>query len=126
MLVKQIKKIRKKDEEVVKVVKGVKVRVLRGDKQKIEKELMLKEKKVYVPKDKELRLEVIQLYHDILVAKYRGKQKIMELVTRNYQWPEVIKNVGRYIERCDLCQRMKNKMKIPVGKLIANKILEKL
>jgi len=31
MLVKQIK-IRKKDEEVVKVVKGVKVRVLRGDK----------------------------------------------------------------------------------------------
>jgi len=34
---------------------------------------MLKEKKVYVPKDKELRLEVIQLYHDILVAKYRGK-----------------------------------------------------
>jgi len=38
---------------------------------------MLKEKKVYVPKDKELRLEVIQLYHDILVAKYGGKWKIM-------------------------------------------------
>ena len=29
--------------------------------------------KVYVSKDKELRLEVIQLYHDILVAKNRGK-----------------------------------------------------
>ena len=31
-----------------------------------------------------------------------------------------------YIERYDLCQRMKNRMEIPVEKLIANKILEKL
>ena len=31
---------------------------------------MLKEEKIYIPKDKELRVEIIQLYHDVLVAEY--------------------------------------------------------
>ena len=50
-----------------------------------------------MPKDKELRLKVIQLYHNILVAKHKGRWRMIELVTKNYQWPEVTKNVGRYI-----------------------------
>jgi len=29
------------------------------------------------------------------------------------------------MDGCDLCQRMKNRMKVPAGKLIANEILEK-
>jgi len=45
---------------------------------------VLKEEKIYVSKDEELRLEVIQLYHDMLVAGYRGKWKTTELVMRNY------------------------------------------
>jgi len=28
---------------------------------------------------------------------------------RNYWWPEVTKDVGRYVNGCDICQRMKNK-----------------
>ena len=30
----------------------------------------------------------------------------MELVTRNYWWPEMIKNVEKYVDECNLCQRM--------------------
>ena len=41
----------------------------------------------------------------------------MELVTRNYWWLGVTRDVGRYVEGCDLYQRMKNRMKEPVGKL---------
>ena len=48
-----------------------------------------------------------------------------ELVTRNYWWPEVIKNVGKYVNGCDMCWRMKNRTEAPVGKLMANEILEK-
>jgi len=33
---------------------------------------MLKNRKVYVPKNKKLKTEVIQLYYDILVRGYRG------------------------------------------------------
>jgi len=45
---------------------------------------VLKEGKIYVPRDKELRAEIIQLYHDILAAGYRRQWKMVELVTRNY------------------------------------------
>ena len=34
---------------------------------------MLKEGKMYVSKDKKLRIEVIQLYHDILVAGHEER-----------------------------------------------------
>jgi len=39
---------------------------------------------VYVPKDKELRVEIIQLHHDVPVVEHGRKWKMMELVTRNY------------------------------------------
>ena len=51
-----------------------------------------------MPRDEELRVEIIQLYHNILVAGYGEKWKMMELVTRNYWWPEVTKDVGKYME----------------------------
>ena len=35
-------------------------------------------------KDDELRVEIIQLYHNVLVAEYKGRWKIMELVMSNY------------------------------------------
>jgi len=49
----------------------------------------------------------------------------MELVTRNYWWPEVTRDVGRYVERCDLCQRMKNRMEEVAGKLKLSEVPEK-
>jgi len=69
---------------------------------------VLKEEKVYMPKDEELRAEVIWLHHDVLAAGHGGRWKTVELVTRNYWWPGVMRDVGKYVEGCDLCQRMKN------------------
>jgi len=48
------------------------------------------------------------------------------LVTRNYWWPGVTKEVNRYVEGCDQCQRMKNRAEMPAGKLWPNQIPEKL
>ena len=50
----------------------------------IEEELVLKESKVYVPKDEKLRVEIIQLHYNTLVTEHGGKWKMMELVMRNY------------------------------------------
>jgi len=44
----------------------------------------LKEEKVYVPKNVELRAEIIQLHHDIPAAGHGGWWKTTKLVTRNY------------------------------------------
>jgi len=49
----------------------------------------------------------------------------VELVTRNYWWPGVTKEVKQYIEWCDQCQRIKNIAEIPVGKLRPNKVLKR-
>jgi len=87
--------------------------------------LVLKEEKVYVPKDEALRVEIIWLHHNILVADYGEKWKTTELVTRNYWWLRVTKDVGKYVEGCNMCQRMKNRTKIPAGKLKLSKVLEK-
>ena len=78
---------------------------------------MLKERKIYVPKDRELRAEIIWLHHDVLVAGYRGRWKTMELVTRNYWWLGITKDIGRYMEGCDMYQRMKNRTEEIAGKL---------
>ena len=87
--------------------------------------MVLKEGKVYVLKDKKLRVEVIRLHHNVLAAGHRGRWKTVELVTRNYWWPGVTRDMGRYVEGCDLCQRMKNRMEELAGKLKLNEVLEK-
>ena len=101
------------------------VRELRGNEWKIEGELVLKEEKVYVPKNEELRAEVIQLHHDVPMTGHGGRWKTVELVTRNYWWPGVTRNVGRYVEGCDLCQRMKNRIEEPAGKLKLSEVPQK-
>ena len=92
----------------------------------IQGELVLKERKVYVLKDEESRTEIIQLHHDVPMAGHGGKWKTVELVTRNYWWPGVTREVGRYVEGCDLCQQIKNRTEEVTGKLKLEKVPEKL
>ena len=100
-------------------------KVLREDKWQIEKDLVLKKRKAYIPKNKELRVEIIQLYYNILVVEYKKRQKITKLVTRNDWWPEVIKDIRKYIDSCDMCQRIKNRIEIPAEKLKLSEVLER-
>jgi len=127
-IVKKIKEARDKDEEVIKAVEEMKkagVKTLRDEKWQIEEKLMLKEGRVYVPKDEKLRVEIIRLHHDMPIAGHRGQWKIVELVTRNYWWPGVTKEVKQYVEGCDQCQRMKNRAEMPAGKLRPNEVPER-
>jgi len=75
-LVEKIKKARSKNKNVVRIVEEMKkagVKELRGNEWKIKGDIVLKESKVYVPKDEELRVEVIWLHHDVLVVGHGGK-----------------------------------------------------
>ena len=93
------------------------VKKLQGNKWQIEGGSVLKEGKVYVPKNEELRVKIIQLHHDVLVAGYGGRWKTTKLVMRNYWWPGVTKYIEKYIDGCNMCQRMKNGIYIPAEKL---------
>ena len=119
-MLEKIKRAKSKNKDVIMVIeemKRMRVKELQGNEWQLEGELVLKEDKVYVPKDKELRAEVIWWHHDVLASGHGGKWKIVELVTRNYWWPEVTRDVGKYVEGCDLCQRMKNRTEEVAGKL---------
>ena len=127
-MLEKIKEARSKDKDVIRIVEEMKktrVKELRGNKWQIEGELVLKEEKVYVPKDKELRAEVIWWHHNVPAAGYGGKWKTVKLVTRNYWWPGVTRDVGKYVERCDLCQKMKNRIEKVVGRLKLSEVPEK-
>ena len=75
-IIEKIKRSEARDDEVIKTVeeiKKVKVKVLRNDEQQIKEGLVLREGKIYILKDKNLRLEIIQLYHNILIIRH-GRQ----------------------------------------------------
>ena len=75
-IMKKIKEVRDKDEEVIKVVEEMKkagVKTLRDEEWQIEEGLVLKEERVYVPKDEKLRVKIIWLYHDIPIAGHGGQ-----------------------------------------------------
>jgi len=65
---------------------------------------MYKEGKVYVPKYNKLRVEIIRLYHNMPVEGHRGQWKTVELVTRNFWWPGVMKEVKQYGKEYNACQ----------------------
>ena len=50
---------------------------------------------------------------------------MIELVMRNYWWPGIMRDVGRYVEGCNLCQRMRNRTEEVVRKLKLSEMLEK-
>ena len=126
-LKERIKKVQEGDEKIVKAVEELKragIKMLKDEEWEIEDRIVMKEGRIYVPEE-ELRGEIIQLHHNTLVGEHGRRWKTMELVTRNYQWPGVMKEVKKYVDRYNACQRYKNQSKAPAGKLIPNAILEK-
>ena len=88
-LVKEIRESRAWDEELVQAIeciKGGAPRALRKglEEWNTEQGLVLFRRKVYVPKDLELRRRIVQLHHDTLPAGHPGRWKTYELVSRNY------------------------------------------
>ena len=75
-LLEKVRKLKVKDNEVVKVVEEMKragVKMLRDEEWREENSIMYKEGKVYVPKDNILRAEIIRLYHNIPVGGHGGQ-----------------------------------------------------
>ena len=74
-IVKKIKETRDKDKEVIKIVEEMKkagVKMLRDEEWQIKEGLVLKEGRVYFPKNEKLRVEIIWLHYDMLIARHGG------------------------------------------------------
>jgi len=105
-LLEEVRESKVKDNEVVKAVEKMKragVKMLRDKEWREINSVMYKERKVYVPKDDRLRAEIIRLHYDTPVGGHGGQWKTVELVTRNFWWPGITKELKQYVEGCNAC-----------------------
>ena len=66
--------------------------------------------------DKEKEI-ILWMNHNSRLAGYPRIDKTIELVTRNYSWPSLRKDITRYIQECDTCARIKHLRHKPYGYL---------
>ena len=100
-VLERIRKSEAKDDKVIKAVEEMKkvgVKMLRDKEWREENRLMLKEEKVYMPKDEALRVKIIRLHHNTPMGGHGGQWKMAEMVTRNFWWPGVTREVKQYVE----------------------------
>jgi len=72
---------------------------------KIQDDILCWKNRIYVPEA--MRMRVMKSEHDSKIAGHFGRERTMELLTRNFYWPNMEKDVRKYCNECDNCQRMK-------------------
>ena len=68
------------------------------DWQKDEDGVITWKQRVYVPRNKRLREDIIREHHDSITGGHPGRYKTQELITRNYWWPGIQGDIQKYID----------------------------
>jgi transposase InsO family protein len=63
--------------------------------------------KNYVPKDQELRRDIVKMYHDHETAGHPGELETYNSIRQNYWWPGLRTFVKNYVQGCGICQQFK-------------------
>jgi hypothetical protein len=72
-----------------------------------EEGVLLYDNRIYVPEDKDVRLDLLKLHHDLPIAGHQGHARTLEFLSRKYYWPGMKAQVNRYIDSCETCQHSK-------------------
>ncbi len=72
---------------------------------------------LYVSEDLSVREELLKHHHNDSLAKHFDADKISELLNHKYYWKSMIKNVKKYINTCDICQKVKMKRHLSYDEL---------
>jgi len=71
----------------------------------IEDEMVTYERRIYIPDSTALKLKVAHQCHDAKVPEHFGRVKTLDLMKRNYYWPNIEEWVRNYTRTCDAWQR---------------------
>jgi len=70
--------------------------------------LPYRDDRIFVP-TKEVKHDILQLYHDSPIAGHLGQQNTLELVRRTYWWPNMGIYVQNYVKGCHTCAQHKHR-----------------
>ena len=73
--------------------------------------------RVWVPADQSLRTLILQECHDAPTSGHLGSAKTVELVTRRFSWPNMYRDIKRYVATCLACQSNKPSLQAVAGLL---------
>lgn len=79
--------------------------------------IFTKENQVYIPDNKEIKTLILKEHHDNPVSGHIGATKTIELVKRNYYWPNMYNEIKEYVVTCLPCQQNKPSQQVPMGLL---------
>jgi Integrase zinc binding domain len=75
------------------------------------------DQQILVPESGDLRLRVLQSFHDHPVSKHFGVNKTLSVIRWEYTWPNIQEFVADYVKSCTTCARSKAKRHKPYGLL---------
>ena len=61
----------------------------------------------YIPKDDNLRRDILKMYHDHETAGHPGELETYNAVAQQYWWPGIRTFVKNYVKGCGICQQFK-------------------
>ena len=65
------------------------------------------EEQIYIPNNQKLKERILWENHDSVDVGHLEQQRMMELVKKNYWWPELKEDIKKYVQRCFKYQQNK-------------------
>lgn len=65
-----------------------------------------------------LREELLRQCHDVPTYGHQGRDRTLELLSRNFYWPGMYRDVAEYVYTCKSCQRAKPRRHRPYGNTV--------
>ncbi|KAF8755939.1 hypothetical protein RHS01_04996 [Rhizoctonia solani] len=69
--------------------------------------LLFYQGRIVVPDTGTLRTDLLRIFHDSPLAGHPGRQRTLELVSRNYYWPGIRTDTYWHVDSCETCQQIR-------------------
>ena len=73
--------------------------------------------KIYVPNNQRIWEQILQKNYDLADIGHPGQQRMLNLIKRNYWWPEIKTDIKKYIQECQKSQQNKMQYMKKTGEL---------
>ncbi|GBG80638.1 hypothetical protein CBR_g31098 [Chara braunii] len=70
-----------------------------------------------VPRDRRLRTRLLGEYHDSRLTGHFGVNRTIARLRQRFRWPDLVTDVTRYCDSCEVCRRSKPHNRNPYGEL---------